>query len=87
MLDLKKGKCTDYNLSRKSNGVYNSKLKPLYTAFLDSKNLSGYKMGTKTLKKDPLVVEQKNYLTKILNVYVVYDLDSWLKTPLRNFAL
>ena len=44
-------------------------------------------MGTKTLKKDPLVVEQKNYLTKILNIYVVYDLDSWLKTPLRNFAL
>ena len=32
-LKLKKDKGTDYALSWKSNGVCNSKLKPLYTAF------------------------------------------------------
>ena len=39
-LKLKKDKGTDYVLSWKSNGVYNSKLKPLYTAFLHSINLT-----------------------------------------------
>ena len=28
------------------------------------------------LDKDPLAVEQINYATKILNAYIVYDLDS-----------
>ena len=26
--------------------------------------------------KDPLAVEQKNHLTKIVNLYIVYDLDA-----------
>ena len=29
--------------------------------------------------KDPLAVGQNNYLTKIVNVYIVYDLDIWTK--------
>ena len=40
-LELKKGEGIDYVLSWKSNGVYNSKLKSLYTAFLHSVKLSG----------------------------------------------
>ena len=44
---LKKDKGTDYVLSLKSKGVYNSKLNPLYTASLHSINLLGYIMGTK----------------------------------------
>ena len=83
-LELKKDKGTDYVLSWKSNGVYNSKLKPLYTAFLHSIKLSGYKMGIK-FDKDPLAVEQNNYLTKIVNVYIVYDLDAWPRNPTNNF--
>ena len=47
----------DYVLSWKSNGVYNSKLKRLCTAFLHSIKLSGYKIGIK-FHKDPLAVEQ-----------------------------
>ena len=45
-------------------------------------------MGIK-FDKDPLVVEQKekNYLTKIVNVYVVYDLAPWPKVLLKNFIL
>ena len=41
-LESKKGKGTDYILSWKSHRVYNSKLKPLYTAFLHSIKLFGY---------------------------------------------
>ena len=49
-LELKKDKGTDYVLSWKSNGVYNSKLKPLYTAFLHSIKLSEYRMRKKLIK-------------------------------------
>ena len=33
----------------------------------------------------PLVIEQKKYALRIVNVYIVYDLDNWPKNPLRNF--
>ena len=42
-------------------------------------------MGRK-FYKDPLAVEQNNYLTKIVNVYIVYNLDAWPKILLRNFT-
>ena len=71
-------------LISKSKGVYNSKLKPLYTAFLNSIKLSGYRIGIK-FDKDPLAVERGNYLTKIVNVYIVYDLDAWSRNPTNNF--
>ena len=80
MLELKKG--TDYVPSWKSNGVCNSKLKPLNTAFLHSIKLSGYKMRIK-LDRDPLAVEKSNYLTKIVNVYIVYVLPAWQKLSLK----
>ena len=67
-LELKKDKGSDYVLSWKSKGVFNSKLKPLYTAFLHSIKLSEYKTGIK-FDKDPLAVEQNNYLSKIVNVF------------------
>ena len=34
--------------------------------------------------KDPLVVEQNFYFTKIVNVYIVYDLSAWPKDPTNN---
>ena len=74
----------DYVLSWKSKGVYNSKLKALYTAFLHSIKLSGYKMGMKS-DKDNLATEQNNYLTKIVNIYIIYDLDAWPRYPTSNF--
>ena len=40
----------------KSKGIYSSKLKQLYTAFLHSIKLSGYRMGMK-LDKDTSTVE------------------------------
>ena len=35
----------------------------------------------------PLVLKQNNYTMKILNDYIVYDLDISLKNPLRKFIL
>ena len=37
--------------------------------------------------KDPLVVEQNNYTTKIVNAYVIHELDTWPKILLNNFKL
>ena len=54
----KKTKDTDYVLSWKSKGLFNSKLKTLYTAFLNSMKLSEYRIGIK-FDKYSLAVEQK----------------------------
>ena len=61
-LELKKDKGTDYVFSWKSEGVFNFKLQPLYTALSHNIKLCGYKMGIK-FAKDPLAVEQNNCLT------------------------
>ena len=45
-------------------GVYSSKRKSLYTAFLDSINFSGYRIRIK-FDKDSLVVEQKITWSKL----------------------
>ena len=82
-LELKKDISIDYVLSWKSKGVYSSKLKPLYIAFLHSIKLSGYNVWI-NFDKDPLAVEQNNYLTKIVNVYIVYDLDAWPRNPFQT---
>ena len=62
--------------------MFNSKLKPLYTALLNSIKFSEYRIGIK-INKDPLVIKQKNYLTKILNVYIVCD--ACPRHPTNNF--
>ena len=49
---------TRYVLGWKSIRVYNSKLEPLYIAFLHSIKLFGYEMVIK-FDKNPLSVEQK----------------------------
>ena len=83
-LELKKDKGTDYILSWKPKEVHNSKLQSLCTAFLLSMKLSGYRMGIK-FDKDPLVVEQNIYLTKVVIVGIVRHLDAWPKYPSQNF--
>ena len=70
VLELKKGKCTDYVLSWKSKGVFNSKLKPICTAFLHSIKLSEYRIGIE-FDEDPLAIEQNNYLTKIFILSII----------------
>ena len=41
-------------------------------------------MGVK-YDKDPLAAEQNNYVSKIVNVYIVFDLDAWPKNPTNDF--
>ena len=65
-------------------GVLNSELKALYTAFLHSIKLCEYRIEIK-FDKDPLAVEQNNCLRKIVNVYIIYDLDAWPRNPTNNF--
>ena len=85
-LELKEDKGTEYVISWKSKGVYTSKLKPLYTAFLHSINLSGYRMGIKFDKDSSCGSKQlRKIKTKVVNAYIVYGLDTWLKIPLINF--
>ena len=59
-LELKKDKYTDYVLSHKSKGVFNSKLKPLHTAFFNNIKFSEYRIVIQ-FDKEPLAVEQDNY--------------------------
>ena len=35
--------------------------------------------------QDRLAVEQNNYLTKIVNVYIANDLATWPRNPTNNF--
>ena len=52
--------------------------------FLIQQRLSEYKIGIR-FDKDPLAVEQNNYLRKIVNFYIINDLDPWLRNPTNNF--
>ena len=78
-LELKEYRITKYVISWKSKGVFISTLAPLYTAFLHNIKLSAYRIRTQ-FNKSVLVLEQNNYLTKIVNVYVVYDYADWPKS-------
>ena len=82
MMDIKTHLFINQHLICK--GVYNSTFKPLYTVFLHSIKLSGYRMGIR-YHEDPLPVAQNNYLSKTENVYNVYDLDAWPRNPTNTF--
>ena len=53
---------------------------------MQSIKLSRYRMRIK-IDKDPLPAEQNNYATKIAKSYIVYDLYTLPKLPLRKFTL
>ena len=86
MLELKKDKGTEYIISCKSKGVYNSKLIALHRAYLPKVKYFRNKTGIQ-FNSTPLVIEHNNHARKIFNIYIVYDLDNWPKNSLRNFAL
>ena len=41
-------------------------------------------MGIK-FDKDPLALEQNDYASKNINIYIVYDLGAWERNPTNNF--
>ena len=73
-------------ISWKSKGIYNSKLKALHGAFLPNVKYFGNKIGIQ-FNNTLLIIEQNNYVTRIVNIYIVYDLENWPKNSLRNFTL
>ena len=86
VLELKNDKPTEYIISWKSKRLYKSKLIALHGAFLPNIKYFKNKIGIQ-FNSTPLVIERNNYVTKIVNVYIVYDLDNWPKNPLINFTL
>ena len=74
-LQLQKDKGTKYVISLRPKGLYGSTLSLQYTHILHSIIAFGYKIGIKC-NRDPLVVEQNKYVTKIINAYIVYELDT-----------
>ena len=43
-------------------------------------------MGKK-FNKDSLAVKQNNYVTKIVNACIIYELNAWPRNPTKNFKL
>ena len=84
LLELKRGKGTNYDLSWKSKGLYTLKLNSLYTAFLHSIKHSEFWMGVK-FDKDNLAVKQNNYATKSVNAYIIYNLDASPNNTFNSF--
>ena len=84
-MNLKIDKGTGYVTGWKSKGLLELKL-PLLHVFLPNIRYFKYKTGIQ-FNKTPLVVEQNSYATKTLNAYIVYDLDNWRKSALKNFIL
>ena len=85
-LELKEDNGTEYIIGWKSKGVYISKLTALHGTFLTNVKYFRNEIGIQ-FNSTLLVNEQNNCTTKIVNIFVVYDLDNWPKTPLRNFTL
>ena len=85
-LKLKKYKETGYVISWRSKAVNFSEIKPLYTAFLHSIKLFRYEIGIK-FDKERLATKQNNYLTKVVNAWIVYYLDACSKNPANSFKL
>ena len=68
-----KNTSAEYVISWKSKAVYNSKPITLNSSFL--LNIKYFFIKGLQFNNTSLVIEQKNYTRKILNVYFVYDLD------------
>ena len=83
-MQLKKDKRTEYVLSWKSKGIFNSESNPLNSGFLHAIKLTECRIGIKFVKT-PLAVEQNKYLRKIVNVHIVFDSDAGQKNPSSNF--
>ena len=66
--------------------MYKSKLLPLHGAILTNIKYFLPKIAMQ-FNNTPLVVEQDNYATEIVNDYIVYNLDNWRKILLRNFRI
>ena len=75
MLELKEDNNIEYIITWKSKGLFKSNLKPLLNLLQPTIKQFGYKVAI-PLVNNSLTVENNNYLTKIVNVYIAYGLYS-----------
>ena len=68
---LEKEQATEYIIERKSKGLFN----PLFKRLSRRIEKFRYKLGINFLNGS-LVLENSNYLIKIVNIYIVFGLDS-----------
>ena len=85
-LKLKRSKATDHVIGWNSRALFRSKRFWLDGAFSHNIKYFGYKIGIQ-FNNTSSFLEQKNYVTKIVNAYIIYDLDNWPNKFLRNFTL
>ena len=83
MLKLKSDNVNDYITDWKPKVVYNSKLLILQEGFLPYTRYFGHKIGIQ-FNNTPLVVEQNNYTTTIVNIFIVYDLGNWPRVKILH---
>ena len=74
MLGLKKAKSNEYVISWKSKDLFEYKIPLLHGTFLSNIKLFQCKIEIQ-FNNTPLIREENNYATKIVNAYIVYDLD------------
>ena len=76
----------EYNFSTwKPKGIYNSGLKSLHDLGPAIKYF-GSKIGLQ-FNNSVLVAEQSNYTIKIINAYIIHDLNNWSRNLLNKFTL
>ena len=49
--------------------------------------IEGSKSNLSSKKNGGIYMGTVYYLTKIVNIYIVYDLDAWPRNPINNFKL
>ena len=86
MLELKIDKGTEYVTGWKSKGFREWKCLPLHGALMPNANQLAYKIRIQ-FNSTPLVIVENNFTTKILNAYIVYELDSRPNIFLNNFKI
>ena len=86
MLELKISKSTENVTSWKLKGLFEYKCLPLNGAFMYNLKRFGHKINIQ-FNNTSLVKDLNNIPTKIVNAYIVYDLDNWSKILFLNFIL
>ena len=85
MLAPKIDKGIEYVTAWQSKGLFEWKL-PLHGAFMCNIKQFGYEIGLQ-FNDAPLVIDQNSFTTRILNAYILYDLEKQPKITLKNFTL
>lgn len=69
----------------KLKGIYNSELKPFHDLASAISNF-GHKIALR-FNYSILSVTQNNYKTKIVNVFIFYDLNNWPRSVIEKFKI